>query len=40
MRLAAMLFLVVGIMVAAMGGGAGMLGEFVYDRYEKYRGKP
>jgi osmotically inducible lipoprotein OsmB len=25
---------------AAIGGGAGMLGGFLYDRYEKYRGRP
>jgi hypothetical protein len=25
---------------AAIGGGAGMLGGFIYDQYEKYRGRP
>jgi osmotically inducible lipoprotein OsmB len=25
---------------AAIGGGAGMLGGFLYDQYEKYRGQP
>jgi osmotically inducible lipoprotein OsmB len=25
---------------AAIGGGAGMLGGFLYDQYEKYRGRP
>lgn len=25
---------------AAIGGGAGMLGGFLYDRYEKFRGRP
>jgi osmotically inducible lipoprotein OsmB len=25
---------------AAIGGGAGMLGGYLYDRYEKYRGRP
>jgi osmotically inducible lipoprotein OsmB len=25
---------------AAIGGGAGMLGGFLYDQYEKYQGRP
>jgi osmotically inducible lipoprotein OsmB len=25
---------------AAIGGGAGMLGGFLYDQFEKYRGRP
>jgi len=25
---------------AAIGGGAGLVGGFLYDRYEKYRGRP
>jgi osmotically inducible lipoprotein OsmB len=25
---------------AAIGGGAGMLGGFLYDQYQKYRGQP
>jgi len=25
---------------AAIGGGAGALGGFLYDQYEKYRGRP
>ena len=25
---------------AAIGGGVGMLGGFLYDQYEKYRGRP
>jgi len=25
---------------AAIGGGAGVLGGFLYDRYQKYQGRP
>jgi len=25
---------------AAIGGGAGLLGGFLYDQYQKYRGQP
>lgn len=25
---------------AAIGGGAGMLGGFLYDQFEKYQGRP
>lgn len=25
---------------AAIGGGAGMLGGYLYDRYQKYQGRP
>ncbi|MFA5110967.1 MAG: YMGG-like glycine zipper-containing protein [Desulfobaccales bacterium] len=25
---------------AAIGGGAGLLGGFLYDQYEKYQGRP
>ncbi len=29
-----------GAIGAAIGGVAGLLGGFIYDRYEKYRGRP